>query len=123
MVSGHYKCPPHIGFPIYNGQSCMPIINILIDIEFIWIGRNSRRVLTKVLVTWWSFGPAPYKLLPVRIFFWWTEFFFNNFIHSMNLLHASRKWTWEKYDIHIKCYYPPIISWSNGGKPVPSFQD
>ena len=25
--------------------------------------------LTKVLVTWWSFGPAQYKLLPVRIFF------------------------------------------------------
>ena len=24
--------------------------------------------LTKVLVTWWSFGPAQYKLLPVRIF-------------------------------------------------------
>ena len=31
--------------------------------------------LTKVLVTWWSFRPAQYKLLPVRIFFWWTELF------------------------------------------------
>ena len=48
--------------------------------------------LTKVPVTWWSFGLAPYKLLPVRIFFWWTDFF-DNSIHSMNLLHASRKGT------------------------------
>ena len=31
--------------------------------------------LTKVRVTWWSFGPAPYKLLLVRWFFWWTELF------------------------------------------------
>ena len=31
--------------------------------------------LTKVLVTWWSFGPAQYKLLPVRIYFWWTKLF------------------------------------------------
>ena len=27
----------------------------------------------------------------------------------------------EKYDIHSKCYN--LLSWSNGGKPLPSFQD
>ena len=35
-------------------------------------GPNSytpRQSLTKVLVIWWSFGPAKYKLLPVWIFF------------------------------------------------------
>ena len=30
--------PFHIGFPVYNGQSCMPMIKIPIDIEFIWMG-------------------------------------------------------------------------------------
>ena len=38
--------------------------------------------LTKVLVTWWSFGPAQYKLLSVRIFFWWTELFWQ--FHIIN---------------------------------------
>ena len=51
--------------------------------------------------------------------------FFDNSMHSMNLLHASRKGdlliNGEKYDIHSKCY--DLLSWSNGGKPLPSFQD
>ena len=34
---------------------------------------DGNQSLTKVLVTWWSFGPAEFKLLPVRIFVWWTD--------------------------------------------------
>ena len=34
--------PLHIRFPVYNGQSCISMINIQIDIEFISIGRNIR---------------------------------------------------------------------------------
>ena len=65
--------------------------------EAIFVFRSARKSqtwqsLTKVLVTWWSFGPAPYKLLPVRIFFGGPNFF-DNSIYSTNLLHASRKGT------------------------------
>ena len=48
--------------------------------------------LTKVLVTWWSFRLAQYKLLPVWIFFWWTELFWQFHIIN-NLLRVGRKGT------------------------------
>ena len=36
------NAPIHIGFPVYNGQSCVQMSNIPIDLEFIWMGNNSR---------------------------------------------------------------------------------
>ena len=49
-------------------------------IEYIYFDLMQR--LTKVLVTWWSFGPEPYNLLPVQICFWWTELFLQ--LHTFN---------------------------------------
>ena len=59
--------------------------------------QNKLQSLTKVLLTWWSFGPAPYKLLPVRIFFFVGLNFFRQF-HTFNefitcQLLSSRKGT------------------------------
>ena len=79
------------------------------------ITENDRCVqsLTKVLVTWWSFRPAQYKLLPVRIFFWWTELFWQFHIPYIGNFSRGFNFPWVR-DF-------PEIAKIDTGKNKPSY--
>ena len=72
------------------------------------IYRMYSQSLTKVLVIWLSFGPAQYKLLPVRIFFWWTELFL-----QFHTFHAYIQWINYVLSLFQFPKYRIIINQSN----------